>query len=34
MPQAGMPGTGSATLPGASSAMNVDCPKGVVWNQD
>jgi hypothetical protein len=34
MPQAGMPGTGSATLPGANSAMNVDCPKGVVWNQD
>lgn len=34
MPQAGMPGNGSATLPGANSAMNIDCPKGVVWNQD
>jgi hypothetical protein len=34
MPVAGMPGNGSATLPGVNSAMNVDCPKGVVWNQD
>lgn len=34
MPLAGMPGTGSITMPSAGAAGDTDCPKGVVWNQD
>jgi hypothetical protein len=34
MPLRGFPDGASANLPGASSAAETDCPKGVTWNRD
>jgi hypothetical protein len=34
MPLRGMPEDSSLGIPGANSAGNTDCPKGVTWNRD